>query len=82
MLLGLNAPVDELARGFAAAATSRSCRGFAVGRTIFGEPARSWLAGDIGDRELVAGVRRNFETLIDAWSEARSRVSPPRRESA
>jgi 5-dehydro-2-deoxygluconokinase len=82
VLLGLSAPVDAIARGFAAAAPSRSCRGFAVGRTIFGDPARSWLAGAIDDRELVAGVRRNFETLIDAWTEARSKVSPPRRESA
>ena len=49
VLLGLNAPIDELARGFAAASGSRTCRGFAVGRTIFGDPARAWLAGAIDD---------------------------------
>jgi 5-dehydro-2-deoxygluconokinase len=71
VLLGQNAPIDTLARGFAAAAGSRACRGFAVGRTIFQEPARAWLAGAIDDAGLVAGVRRNFESLIDVWTETR-----------
>ncbi len=74
VLLGLNAPIDELARGFAEAAGSQSCRGFAVGRTIFGGPARAWFTGAIDDAALVAGVRKNFETLIEAWTEARSRA--------
>ncbi len=68
MLLGLSAPVDTLARGFADAAGSSTCRGFAVGRTIFHEPARAWLAGAIDDAGLVTGVRANFEALIDAWT--------------
>ncbi|MEO8675652.1 MAG: 5-dehydro-2-deoxygluconokinase [Casimicrobiaceae bacterium] len=73
LILGLNAPIDVLARGFTDAAGSRTCRGFAVGRTIFGEPARAWLAGAIDDAGLVAAVRANFEALIDAWQSARNR---------
>jgi 5-dehydro-2-deoxygluconokinase len=42
-----------------------------VGRTIFQEPSREWLAGRIDDRELVARVRSNFEALIRVWREAR-----------
>jgi 5-dehydro-2-deoxygluconokinase len=72
VLLGLSAPIETLARGFADAAASKSCRGFAVGRTIFHEPARAWLAGAIDDAGLVTGVRANFEALIDAWTETRS----------
>ena len=45
VLLGLEAPEEELARGFAVAATSARVRGFAVGRTIFGDAAAAWLAG-------------------------------------
>ena len=71
MLLGLSAPIEALARGFVDAAASRSCRGFAVGRTIFHEPARAWLAGTFDDGELVGGVRKNYEALIDAWTQAR-----------
>ena len=54
--------------------SSQTCRGFAVGRTIFHEPARAWLAGAIDDAGLVTGVRANFEALIDAWTDARSDV--------
>jgi 5-dehydro-2-deoxygluconokinase len=71
VILGLGAPIDELARGFAEAKDSACARGFAVGRTIFGEPARAWLAGAIDDAGLVAAVRTNYEALIDAWVEAR-----------
>ena len=67
LILGLNAPIEALARGFADAAGSRSCRGFAVGRTIFNEPARAWLANAIDDAQLVAATRNNFEALIDAF---------------
>jgi 5-dehydro-2-deoxygluconokinase len=72
VLLGLSAAVDELREGFKAAALSKTCRGFTVGRTIFHEPSHAWLAGTIDDTELIARVRRTFETLIDAWTEARA----------
>ena len=77
VLLGLSAPIETLARGFADAAGSRSCRGFAVGRTIFHGPARAWLAGAIDDGALVRGVRANFEALIDAWIAARAGDARP-----
>ncbi len=72
LLLGLNAPADELARGFADARGSASCRGFAVGRTIFHEPARAWLEGTTDDATLIAGIRLNFEALIAAWQGVRA----------
>jgi len=71
VVLGLNAPLADLATSFREARASTTCRGFAVGRTIFLEPARQWLAGAIDDRALVAGVRAHYETLIHAWRDAR-----------
>jgi 5-dehydro-2-deoxygluconokinase len=73
VLLGLSAAVEQLCEGFKPAALSKTCRGFTVGRTIFHEPSHAWLAGSIDDAELIARVRRTFETLIDAWREARSK---------
>jgi 5-dehydro-2-deoxygluconokinase len=67
VILGLDAPEEELAASFAAAAGTREVRGFAVGRTIFGEPASQWLAGAIDDAALVAEIARRFERLIAAW---------------
>lgn len=76
VLLGLNAPFAELAEGFRAAARSASCRGFAVGRSLFLGPARAWLLGDIDDAALVTDAARQFAELAELWRQAReSRVS-------
>jgi len=78
VLLGLGAGIAELATGFRAARGARSCRGFAVGRTIFHEPARQWLAGAIDDAMLVALVRDKFTALVEAWRSARADADTPR----
>ncbi|NWB45704.1 bifunctional 5-dehydro-2-deoxygluconokinase/5-dehydro-2-deoxyphosphogluconate aldolase [Pseudomonas gingeri] len=72
VLLGLNAPAATLAHGFQQASRSRTCRGFAVGRTIFQEPSRAWMAGEIDDEALIQQVQATFVGLIDAWRTARS----------
>ncbi|MFI3044923.1 IolC protein [Pseudomonas coronafaciens pv. coronafaciens] len=72
VLLGLNAPVEELAAGFAQARNSRVCKGFAVGRTIFREPSRAWMAGEIDDATLVSRVQSTFNWLIESWRESRA----------
>jgi len=72
VLLGLNAPAATLALGFQQASRSRTCRGFAVGRTIFQEPSRAWMAGEIDDEALIQQVQATFVGLIDAWRTARN----------
>jgi 5-dehydro-2-deoxygluconokinase len=72
LLLGLNAPAEKLAGGFRDAREARSCRGFAVGRTIFGDPARRWFRGELDDVGLIRAVSANYESLIRAWREARA----------
>ena len=70
VILGLNQPPDELARGFAAA-THPIVKGFMVGRTLWAAPALAWLAGGLDDEALVAQVAANFEALVDAWRASR-----------
>jgi 5-dehydro-2-deoxygluconokinase len=77
VMLGLSAGVDQLRDGFKAAASSKTCKGFTVGRTIFHEPSHAWLAGEIHDDELIARVRGTFETLIAAWRDARASCKAP-----
>jgi 5-dehydro-2-deoxygluconokinase len=72
VLLGLNAPAETLAAGFRDAAKSTTCKGFAVGRTIFHEPSRAWLEGEIDDAGLIARVQSNFGFLIESWRDARA----------
>jgi 5-dehydro-2-deoxygluconokinase len=76
LLLGLNAPFAELAVGFAAAAHSASCRGFAVGRSIFMEPARAWLRGEIDDAGLIARTSDSLAELATLWRQARGERHP------
>ncbi|WP_058048347.1 bifunctional 5-dehydro-2-deoxygluconokinase/5-dehydro-2-deoxyphosphogluconate aldolase [Janthinobacterium sp. Ant5-2-1] len=74
VLLGLNAPIAALADSFEQASASTTCRGFMVGRTIFQEPSRRWLAGELDDAGLIAAVRANFEQLIGLWQRTRNRL--------
>ncbi len=71
VILGLDAPEQELKDGFAAAADARWVKGFAVGRTIFAKPAKEWMQGRIDDDELVDQVARNYLTLIGFWRAVR-----------
>lgn len=67
VVLGLDAPIDELGAGFKAFAGLQRVKGFAVGRSIFGEASKAWLSGAINDEELVAQVAANYIKVIDLW---------------
>jgi len=71
LLLGLDAPQEQLRAGFATAAKYPLIKGFAVGRTIFGQPSRDWMLGELSDAALVEEVKHNYLTLISYWREAR-----------
>jgi 5-dehydro-2-deoxygluconokinase len=67
VLLGLEAQEADLARAFAAARQAPCVKGFAVGRTIWAEPAEAWLRGGMDDDALVAEMAARFTRLIAAW---------------
>lgn len=67
VLLGLDAPQEELKSGFKQAANNNKVKGFAVGRTLFGEPSKKWFANEINDQELIEQVKSNYHNLIDLW---------------
>ena len=75
VVLGLDAPEAELAASFKVAAAFPLVRGFAVGRTIFGEVARDWLAGRVGDDEAVARMADRYARLCAIWDQARAAVA-------
>jgi len=70
LLLGLDAPADELRAAFAIAKRAQTVKGFAVGRTIFGDAARAWLTGKIDDAAATADMAQRFAALDRAWEEA------------
>lgn len=71
VLLGLEAPQDELEAAFAATANAPVVKGFAVGRTIFMDAAEQWLAGKISDEAAIADMADRFEKLTRAWLASR-----------
>lgn len=72
VLLGLEAPESELAKGFETAAGQPEVRGFAIGRTIFNDVAKDWLGGRIGDDQAVADMAGRFGKLVDLWKRTHS----------
>ncbi|CAN5269106.1 5-dehydro-2-deoxygluconokinase [soil metagenome] len=79
VLLGLDAPESELAKAFAAAASCPIVKGFAVGRTLFGDAAQAWLANEIGDEAAVAAMAERFANLVALWHKTRNGKSAPGR---
>lgn len=72
VVLGLDAPAADLAASFALAAKQPLVKGFAVGRTIFGDAARAWLKGDMTDAAAVAQMADRFTALCNIWDTARA----------
>jgi 5-dehydro-2-deoxygluconokinase len=73
LVLGRAAEEEELAESFAAAASEPMCRGFAIGRSIYGEPARRWLAGEIDDEELQSSVAERYGRMNELWQNRNER---------
>ncbi len=71
VILGLNQPLEVLARGFREA-THPLVKGFMVGRTLWAGASLAWLRGEIDDGALVEQVARHFTTLVDAWRDSRA----------
>mgnify|MGYP001186192204 FL=1 len=67
LVLGQGLPEEKLAGSFAAASSEPLCRGFAIGRSIYAGPARRWLAGEIGDEELVSEVAAGYGRVSELW---------------
>ncbi len=71
VLLGLEAPEEELEKGFRAVAHQPHVKGFAVGRTIFNEAAQEWLRGTISDEAAVNMMAERFGNLVAIWHKVR-----------
>jgi 5-dehydro-2-deoxygluconokinase len=73
VLLGLEAPEDELGQAFQATAGHPLVKGFAIGRSIFNDAARQWLGGRMSDTAAIADMAERFASLCRLWHQARSR---------
>ena len=69
VLLGLGASEDELKRAFELASGQAICKGFAVGRSVFQQPAEQWFAGAIDDQQVVEQLTQNYSRLVQLWAQ-------------
>lgn len=77
VVLGLEASETELAASFETAAGFDLVKGFAVGRTIFGEVAHGWMKGEVGDIEAIAEMARRYTRLCAIWDKVRAAARKP-----
>lgn len=72
VVLGLDAAEADLRAAFTLAAAHDLVKGFAVGRTIFVDTARAWLAGEITDDAAIAEMATRYGRLCQIWDQARA----------
>ncbi|MDQ3590510.1 MAG: DUF2090 domain-containing protein, partial [Actinomycetota bacterium] len=73
LVLGQGATAEKLVESFVAAASEPLCNGFAIGRSIYGDPARRWLGGEIEDEELISSVAERYEHMVSLWQKRNER---------
>lgn len=74
VVLGLDAPADELRASFELAAGYDLVKGFAVGRTIFGDTARAYMKSNTAPEmaeDAIAEMAQKYQDLCDTWDQAR-----------
>jgi 5-dehydro-2-deoxygluconokinase len=67
LLLGLEANEAQLWAAFRSARGQPLCRGFAIGRTLFGPAAQAWFSGQVEDAAVIADVAVRYRRLIRLW---------------
>ena len=70
MMLGLDAPEQELLDALTVAGPVDVVKGFAIGRTIFADVLRSWLTDGMSDDGAIAEMASRFGRLSRAWDRA------------
>ena len=74
VMLGLDAQEKDLAAAFAAASGVPMVKGFAVGRTIFGDVAERWFAGKMTDAAATGEMADRFGRLVKLWQAGRNKA--------
>jgi 5-dehydro-2-deoxygluconokinase len=72
LVLGSDAPLATIVNAMSACAAEPLCRGFAVGRAIFGSAAERWFRREIDDATIIDVIATGFADLVVAWEGVRS----------
>ncbi len=67
----LDAPREHLVASFASATKHDLIKGFAVGRAIFVDVAKSWFSDNISDQQAIEKMSENYSAFCKLWDTAR-----------
>lgn len=70
LILGKGAGMTAVRQWFSAAAGGRTSAGFAIGRTVYFEPASLWALGELSRELALERIARNYRDVIDAWQQS------------
>jgi 5-dehydro-2-deoxygluconokinase len=73
MVLGRGESKDRVVGWLQRAAGVTGFVGFAIGRTIWFDPLKSWLDGEINRDQAVVLIAENYRRMVDAYSSAQNR---------
>ena len=74
VFLGRGESLEKVRKWLAVGARVEGVAGFAVGRTVFAEPLREFVAGRSSERKAVERVAENFLSLLRFWNAKRRRL--------
>jgi 5-dehydro-2-deoxygluconokinase len=67
VVLGYDKPETELLAAFESTIRSGCAVGFAIGRSIWRQPATDWFGGKIDDAAAAEAVRKSYEAVVKGW---------------
>ncbi|MBI3441149.1 MAG: 5-dehydro-2-deoxygluconokinase [Proteobacteria bacterium] len=82
LLLGLNAREEKLKESLKLATAQEVCKGFAIGRTIFGAAAEGWFSGTLTSDAAVKIMADSYSRLAVFWKKHRQERHLPCRQIA
>lgn len=71
VILGKAAGFDVIEAWFRTAATMKTAAGFAIGRSVYWQPAADYLLNKIDETAAAQEIANNYLRVIDAWKAAR-----------
>lgn len=67
VVLGYERPQQELFASFESALRSGSAIGFAIGRSVWREPAADWFSGKIDDPATIEQIASHYRSVLSGW---------------
>ena len=67
VVLGYERPEQELFSAFESAIRSRAAVGFAIGRSVWRQPAADWFAHKIDDAAAIDQISRQYGSVLNGW---------------